>query len=239
MRLSAMGDVAMTVPVLRTLVKQYPDVKVTMISRALYRPFFDDIPNVDFFVFDAQGKHKGVLGLLQLYWDLKPLKIDFFADLHNVLRSKFIRSRFALKGTKVAATDKGRAEKKALTRAENKIFKPLPTMLERHAKTFERLGFKIDLSKPVFSPKQKPDTAILDFTTQKNKPWIGIAPFAQYDSKVYPADLMHEVIRQLAQNKEYEIFLFGGGQHEIVQLDSYAKENENVKVVAGKFSLQQ
>ncbi len=238
MRLSAMGDVAMTVPIVKALIQQYPKVRVTVISRAFYKPFFQGIPNVNFFAFEAEGKHKGVLGLLQLYWDLKPLQIDFFADLHNVLRSTFIRSRFALKGTKVAATDKGRAEKKALTRAENKIFKPLPTMFERHAKTFEKLGFPVDLSQPIFPPKHKPDAALTTFTGEKQQTWIGIAPFAQYDSKVYPLDLMQQVIDQLAQDAKFQIFLFGGDK-ETAQLNKLSKDSENVKVVAGKLSFEQ
>ena len=233
-----MGDVAMTVPVLRALVQQHPNVRVTVISRAFYKPFFNNIPNVDFFAFEADGKHKGVLGLLQLYWDLKPLQINFFADLHNVLRSTFIRSRFALKGTKVAATDKGRAEKNALTRAENKIFKPLLTMFERHARTFEKLGFPIDLSQQTFPPKQKLDLAINHLFGEKNKPWIGIAPFAQYDSKVYPLDLMQQLIHQLAQDGKFQIFLFGGDQ-ETAQLNKLSNDLENVKVVPGKLSFEQ
>ena len=40
MRLSAMGDVAMTVPVLRALVNEYPQVKITVISRPFFQPFF-------------------------------------------------------------------------------------------------------------------------------------------------------------------------------------------------------
>jgi len=238
MRLSAMGDVAMTVPVLRALVAQYPNVRVTVISRPFYKPFFDDIPNLEFFAFDALGKHKGVLGLLQLYWDLKPLKIDFFADLHNVLRSKFIRSRFALRGNKVAATDKGRAEKKALTRENNKVFKPLPTMFERHAKTFETLGFPIDLSQPIFPPKLKLDSEVIKITGEKNQNWIGIAPFAQYDSKVYPLDLMQEVIRQLAENQLNKIYLFGA-HAEIPQLNALSKDFTNVEVVHGKLTFKQ
>jgi ADP-heptose:LPS heptosyltransferase len=238
MRLSAMGDVAMTVPVLRAFAQQYPAVKITVISRLFFQPLFQDIPNVDFFVFDALGKHKGVLGLIQLYWDLKPLQIDFFADLHNVLRSKFIRSRFALKGTKVAAIDKGRAEKKALTRAENKIFQPLPTMFERHAKTFERLGFSIDLSHPIFPPKQKLDTQIVDVIGNQNKTLIGIAPFAQYDSKVYPLDLMRQLVEKLSKNKNYKVLLFGSKQ-EIKALQELSKEMDNSVVIAGKLTFSQ
>jgi ADP-heptose:LPS heptosyltransferase len=238
MRLSAMGDVAMTVPVLRALVMQHPNVKLTVISRPFYKPFFNEIPNLTFFAFD-KTRHKGFLGLFRLYRDLKPLEIDAFADLHNVLRSKIVRTFFAWSGRKVAATNKGRAEKKALTRAENKIFKPLPTMFTRHVKTFETLGFPIDLSQPTFPKKQKLEPAITKLFGEKNKPWIGIAPFAQYDAKVYPLDLMLEVIQLLTQNQSYEVFLFGGGTQEIKQLHLLAKDLNHVKVVPGKITFEQ
>ena len=205
MRLSAMGDVAMTVPVLRTLVKQYPDLKLTVISRPFFHPFFDGIPNVHFFAFDEKVRHSGFLGLLRLYRDLKRHHIDAFADLHNVLRSKIIRALFRLDAKKTAAVDKGRAEKKALTRENNKIFKPLATMFERHASVFGQLGFAIDLLHPVFPTRQQLDAQTADITGDKgHQKWIGIAPFAQYDSKVYPADLMQKVIDQLAVNRDYK-----------------------------------
>ena len=234
MRLSAMGDVAMTVPVLRALAQRYPELKLTVISRPFFQPFFKDIPNLHFFAFDAKARHKGILGLWRLYQDLKTLKIDAFADLHNVLRSKAVRSLFALNGKKIAFVDKGRAEKKALTRAENKIFQPLTTMFERHQLVFESLGFPIDLSRPQFPVKAKisqPEfvTIVSQFNTL-----IGIAPFAQYDSKVYPLDLMQEVIDALAANKNHTIFLFGGGQNEKEQLDNLKGEKNNVINMAGK-----
>ena len=112
----------MTVPVLRAFVQQNPDVKITVISRPFFKPFFEGIPNLSFFAFDEKNRHKGFFGLLRLFQDLKALHIDAFADLHNVLRSQIIRTLFALSGKKVAFTDKGRAAKRALTRSENKIF---------------------------------------------------------------------------------------------------------------------
>ena len=112
-RLSAMGDVAMTVPIIRALVEQNSDVKVTLVSRPFFKPFFDGIPNVEFFAVDVKERHKGFFGLLKLYADLQQLNIDAVADLHNVLRSQIIRTLFSLSGKKVAATDKGRAEKKS------------------------------------------------------------------------------------------------------------------------------
>ncbi len=229
----------MTVPVLRALVNQYPELKITVISRPFFQPFFKDIPNLHFFAFDEKERHKGVLGLWRLFQDLKRLQIDAFADLHNVLRSKVVRSLFALSGKKVSFVDKGRAEKKALTRAENKNFRPLTTMFERHQLVFESLGFPIDLSRPQFPPQApitQPELATIVAQSQK---LIGIAPFAQYDSKVYPLDLMKEVIDTLAQNQEHTILLFGGGQNEKEQLQNLAGDKNNVINMAGKIPFQE
>ena len=238
MRLSAMGDVAMTVPVLRAFVSQNPEIKITVISRPFFKPLFDTIPNVAFFAFDEKNRHKGFFGLLRLFQDLAALNIDAFADLHNVLRSKVIRTLFALNGKKTAFVDKGRAEKEALTRSENKIFKPLTTMFERHVKVFEQLGFAADLSNPIFPPKQNLDTEIVRLIGENHKKLIGIAPFAQYDSKVYPLDLMQQVIGQLAESENYKILLFGGGKKEIEHLESLSKGKKNVVSVAGKIKFQ-
>ena len=239
MRLSAMGDVAMTVPVLRAFVTQYPKIKITIISVPFFKPFFEDLPNVSFFAFDSKNRHKGVVGLFRLFQDLKVLDIDAFADLHNVLRSKFLRKLFRFSGKLTVFVDKGRAEKAALTRMEYKIFKPLATMFERHAKVFEELGFPIDLSNPIFPSKAILDSEILVLTGEKNQKWIGIAPFAQYDSKVYPLDLMQEVIDKLAENKEYKIFLFGGGKKEMKLLNSLSNQRKNVINIAGKVNFKQ
>jgi ADP-heptose:LPS heptosyltransferase len=239
MRLSAMGDVAMTVPVVRALATQYPELKITVISRPFFQPFFNGIPNLHFFPFDAKERHKGIVGLWRLFQDLKPLHIDAFADLHNVLRSKVMRTLFALSGKKTAFVDKGRAEKKALTRAENKIFQPLTTMFERHQLVLERLGFPIDLSRPQFPVKAEiSQTELATIVSQSNR-LIGIAPFAQYDSKVYPLDLMQKVIDALASNKNSTIFLFGGGQKEKEQLQSLVGNKTNVLNMAGKIPFQE
>ncbi|WP_396139142.1 glycosyltransferase family 9 protein [Flavobacterium sp.] len=233
-----MGDVAMTVPVLRALVLQHPDVKITMVSRPFFQPFFEGIPNVNFFGVDLKERHKGFLGLFLLFSDLRKLDIDLVADLHNVLRSKVVRTLFALSGIKVAATDKGRAEKKALTSLTNKVFAPVKPMIESHVDAFKQLGFSIDLANPKFPEKAILSDEIISFTGTKNQNWIGIAPFAQYENKVYPQDLMQQVIDDLAKNKNVKIFLFGGGPTEIQKLNQLQNNHENVMVVAGKLSFE-
>lgn len=237
-RLSAMGDVAMTVPVLRAFSIQYPEVKITVVSRPFFEPFFNDISNLSFFPIDLKGRHKGFLGLWRLFLDL--LKLDFtdVADLHNVLRSQVVRTFFKLYGTKVAATDKGRADKKALTRTENKIFEPVKSMFDRHLETFEKLGFSIDLSNPTFPRKANLSNEIIEIIGFNNQKLIGIAPFAQYESKVYPLDLMQSVIDELAKEENHKILLFGGGNEEVQKLNQLKANHINVIVIAGKLKLK-
>lgn len=230
----------MTVPVVRALVEQNPKIKVTVVSRPFFKPFFDEINNVTFFEIDLKNRHKGFFGILKLYSDLKKLDIDAIADLHNVLRSKIIRTLFALSGKKVAFTDKGRKEKQQITRLENKIFKPLKSMFERHVDTFAKLGFSVNLSNPKFPQKAILSSEILKVSGEKeNQNWIGIAPFAQYESKVYPQDLMQNVIDELALNANNKIFLFGGGTKEIEILNQFSKNRDKVIVVARTLNFTQ
>jgi ADP-heptose:LPS heptosyltransferase len=144
-RLSALGDVAMLVPVLRALLNQFPDLRITVVSRPFFKPLFDGISQVTFYPIDLTNRHKGLLGLFRLAMDLHQLKIDAFADIHQVLRSLVVGVFLRLFGIKTVVLDKGRLEKKRLTRCKKKIFKPLKTTHERYADVFRKLGYSVVL----------------------------------------------------------------------------------------------
>lgn len=232
-RLSAMGDVAMTVPVLRAFTEQYHNVKLTVLTREFLKPFFRDLENVSVFHADVKGKHKGVFGLWKLSKELKKLDIDAVADLHNVLRSNILK--FFLFSTKCVQIDKGRAEKKALTTGA--IFKQLKTTQQRYADVFEKLGFKLELSNPSFPEQSKLNDKTLTIVGSDTLKWVGIAPFAAFESKMYPLDLIKEVIATLS--KTHKILLFGGGQQEVEILNSFQNSFDNVINLAGKLSLSE
>lgn len=228
----------MWVPVLRAFVKQHPDVKITVLSRAFLKPLFNNIENVTFYAADVNGKHKGFVGLYKLFKELKLLNINAVADLHNVLRSKVLRTFFKLSFIKIAFIDKGRSEKRALTRIKNKVFKQLKTTHERYADVFRNLGFTLDISTHEYPKKKALLQEVINVTGEKKSTWIGIAPFAQYDSKMYPIDLMEKVIAQLTQ-ENLKILLFGGGKKEVEILEKIAHNNSNTLNVAGKIKLAQ
>ena len=233
LRFSAMGDVAMTVPVVRALAQQYPDLRVTMVSRWEYKPFFENIPGLSFFDADFNRKHKGILGLWRLFKELRYLRVFAVADLHNVLRSKIITKLFAYRGKQTATTNKLRKERAALTAAQNKVFVQLPNVTQQHAEVLAKVGYPVDLTKVTFPLKHELTDDITGTTGVKTGKWIGIAPFAQHRSKVYPKDLMLEVIYTLANNPDNKIFLFGGGKQESKILKQYAADKPNIIVIAG------
>lgn len=195
-----------------------------MVSRPFFRPIFNQLDNVRFQEIDLKITHKGFGGIMRLFKELKKQKFDAVADLHGVLRTHLLRTLFQLSGVKVAKINKGRDEKKALTRSSNKVFSQLKTTHERYADVFRELGFEIDL-KAVTNP-----TAKKDKVSQKQR--IGIAPFAQHAAKQYPLKLMKEVAFQLSQ--DHEVLLFGGGNAEKSELDSWANASPTIISSVGK-----
>ncbi len=238
-----MGDVSMTVPVLMSLLRQYPDLEITVLSRGFFKPLFKGIPRLSFYEADIRGRHKGVFGLYRLYRELKKTGISAVADIHNVLRSNVLKIFFRISGFPVVQIDKGRKDKKALTRFRNKIFKPLKTTHQRYADVFGKLGYEIDMEQVVFRSKETLKEAVLakmglnGREMERNKV-IGIAPFAAFSGKMYPLDLMEKVIATLNQDG-CNVLLFGGGEKEIKILRQLEERYRNVVNVAGKLSFQE
>ncbi len=240
-RFSAMGDVAMTVPVLRAVVQQNPNVKILMVSRPFFKPFFNDLPNVSFIGIDLKN-YKGIVGLYKLFKELKKHNPSAIADLHDVLRTKVLRALFKTSGYKISVIDKGRKAKKQLTRRENKVLKPLQSTHERYADVFRKLGLKVDLSK--ISHIEKPTLTTqseLFLNTFERQKLVGMAPFAAHNGKQYPLDKIESIIKQLLEkDKNLNILLFGGGAEEKKKLDALKKINRNRVVnVVGMFNFDE
>ncbi len=227
-RLSAMGDVAMSVPVLKVFLDQYPDVQVTVLTKEFFAPLFLQLPNVNVHVADVKGIHKGIFGLLRIYKELKSQNIDAVVDLHNVLRSNILKLFFIFGGFKFAQIDKGRAEKKALISGKKDNFKQLKSSHERYSAVFAELGFELKLSKFSGLERASLSDQLLQVLGTDQKKHIGIAPFAAFQGKMYPLGLMEKVISELDASGNYIILLFGGGENELKQLSIWENKFQNV-----------
>lgn len=232
-----MGDVAMMVPVLLALKESHPQIKVTVLTRKFFAPILNPVPGLSIYQAEVNGRHKGVLGLLKLFRELRQLQFDAVADLHNVLRSNLLKLLFKGDDTPFVQIDKGRAAKKELTAASNKNFRQLKTMHSRYAEVFEKLGYTTDLERVVLLPRQPLPDSVLNKIEPDYRKWIGIAPFAAYKGKCYPPRLMEEVLGAIDKTDRYKIILFGGVQKEKQQLEAWAARFKFCISVAGHLTL--
>ena len=214
-----MGDVAMTVPVVYSLAHQYPDVRITVLSRAFARPFFENLaPNVGFMVADLKNEYRGIRGLNALYRRLAAKQFTAVADLHNVLRSNYLRMRFNIGHYRVEHINKHRKGRRLITSPTKKQLVQQPTSFQNYIDVFEKLGFPVNVQFTSIFPEGGGDLSQLPEsmrTKRATEQWIGIAPFAAHQGKTYPPQLMQQVIEQLiAKHPSARIFLFGRGEQE-------------------------
>lgn len=232
-----MGDVAMTVPVVSSFASQHPDIQITVLTNPRFGGMFPSLPNVEFFGADTKKDYKGFLGIIKLFKALNAHKrYDMVIDLHDVLRSKVLRKIFRLKGTPCFVIEKGRAEKKALTKAEGKVMKQLKSSIERYRDVFKAAGFEVPLNFERQASLLSEE--ILSVTGNKETKWLSIAPFAQHKGKIYPTEQMEKVLEHFSQKQNYKILLFGGGKQEKEILEGWEARFNNVVSLAGKFPLE-
>ncbi len=229
-RFSALGDVAMTIPVVYSAARQYPDVQFTFATRPFFSRLFINPPsNLSVFVADTQGEYNGWLGLLRLIKTLNRLRVTHVADLHNVLRSWVVSTAFRLKGQRVAMVSKGRIARQCLL--SHRLAFTMSYIL-RYQKVFSRLGCPAEMTfKSLFEAK----TIEPPIRVEENA--IGVAPFARYENKTYPLDNMKKVVRCLAQHG-FTIYLFGGGEREKTILEGWASDKDHCISLVGKYSIE-
>lgn len=236
-RFSAMGDVALTVPVLRSMLEKHEDLHITLVSNKAFAPFFNELPRFEFYGVDFK-EFKGVFGLYTLFRILNNYqRWDCVLDLHSVMRTWVLNRFFKWSGTPVFEIDKGRKEKKALTRKENKQFVQLPHTTERYAKVFEMAGLGNEIS--YGNAIHANPGAMHDLALDPAKKWIGIAPFSKHIQKEWSLEKVKLLIGKLAQKSDLELILIGGSGKEAEKLEHISNERTNVHSIAGKLTMEE
>jgi len=226
----------MTIPVITGLLQQHPHLRITFVTDKKFEPLFVQISRLEFYGADIHGVHKGIKGLYKLYSELKKNhKFDAIADLHNSLRTRILSGFFKFSGSRISIIDKGRSEKKLLTRKKSKQLIQLKSVFQRYADVFSLLGNSISLDNVKHRTRPEISVPIKELINQYKNKIIGVAPFAKHKEKMYPQEKMGKVIQALT-NKGYSLFLFGGGINETDDLKKWEKLYQRVISVAGKFS---
>lgn len=236
-----MGDVALTVPAIKSVLAQNPDVEITFVARDFFTPFFYGIDRLTV-VGVNMNNYKGVFGLRKLYKELKKdKKFDAVCDLHDVLRTNILNTFFKLSGTKVYKINKGRTEKKELIKSKE-LDRPLKHSVERYLDVFRKVGLNANLidgpwinPNPKFTPSEFINKNNL---ASKNQKWTGIAPFAKHETKIWGIDKIEKLIQELLKS-DSKIFLFGGGKEELEKLTQLKNKYPEVIISSKELNFKQ
>ena len=228
----------MTVPVIESFARQHPDVRVSVCSRAWARPIFNLLPkNVSFIVARLNDEHRGLKGMNLLGRRLLALQPTHVADLHDVLRTKYLRARFFAAGMNVKKIHKDRRARKKFLTSETKTMQV--SVFDKYADVFRRLGYEdlqVDFTGlfPEGTANLQERLPEFDFSAWTEPQWVAVAPFATHEAKVYPLEQMEAVVRHLSSRGDVRVLLFGDGLHEREQLEQWQSKYPHVESMVGR-----
>ena len=237
-RTSAMGDVALSVPVLNALQNTYPDVEKILVTRKAYNVFFTLDRSLKIFNPDFNGRHKGFAGIFRLFRDINAFgKIDHVIDIHDVLRTKVLTFLFRITGVNVSVINKGRKEKKDLVTGKRKV--QLKHTVYRYADAFADAGLRIvpETGHSIKATNAAEETALklLGSSSLKN---IGIAPYSLHQLKTWPEKQMLELMRLILNDFKVKFWFFGG-LDEMARLQELADQIPGSVNLCGKLTLEE
>ena len=235
-RFSAMGDVALTTPVISGMKALCPDAEIVILTRPAFKPFFAETDKLKLFLPDFKGRHKGFIGIIRIFIDLRKTgKFDCIIDLHNVIRSKILGLLFGFTGATVAVINKGRDEKRRMIKGLEK--KQLKHSVERYLDTFKKAGFLVNIPDGAWiHPSENAFAKLPKLFENKNILNIGVAPYAKHPLKIWPEKYVEKLLQLISKDRNVKFWFFGGKEDE-AQLEILASKFENAYCFAGKHTL--
>lgn len=233
-RFSTLGNVAMTVPVVASLSRRYPDDLFVIAGKKPLGAMFAYMPNVRYHEVDNHLDWNGVWALWRELRD----QVDDVIDLQNVLRTHVLGILMRWSGKRVTRVRYDRLHKRLITWF-NLRRATLPSEFDRYHDAFHRAGLETDDEFVAIPVNKAAAGAVTKRFGQKEGRWIGLAPFAKSRSNMLPYRVTKEVIERLTKNRQTRVFLFGAGQVESEMLRQWSSVFPRTECVAGLLPLEQ
>jgi ADP-heptose:LPS heptosyltransferase len=237
-RLSAIGDVALCLPLIQRILTLNSDANITIVTKPQTAFIFKNIDRLHVVEAQVESKHKGIIGLWQLAKEIKAKHKKIYAviDLHNVLRSKILKFLLQFSATKSSTISKNRSAKKHIISSagsKKATSFALPHITEVYAKAIAAVGLKVDtrFSFPAIRPsKADIEIATKFFLNNGAALNVAIAPFAKHQSKVLPWEKTQAVVAALCE-KDIHVYMYGGLGDEAQKMQTLADMHPQVKLL--------
>lgn len=192
-RLSSLGDILLSTPLIRTIKNKFPNVSIDIIVKGQYKDVIYNNPYLrNTYLYDADNR-------TELLTELKSKNYDLIIDLQNNLHSKNIRS--SLPGF-VVKFNKKSIKKFLLVRTKINLLKNTGQIPVRYAQTLKNFELD-DQGLDLFTPNV-PSAMLI-----KNERYIGICPGSRHFTKMWPKEYYVNLCRKLIKDC-CQVVLFGG-----------------------------
>lgn len=212
-RFSSIGDIVLASPLLRVLRARFPKSQIDFVTRKEYAELVRSNQNLNrTFEFDADG---GFEALRKLKKTLREERYDLLVDLHDSLRSKYLRS---IRGPKRVVVDKRILERSMLVKLKKNVFKGVVSVVDRYIETLGAYGIKndgrgLELHIPdevLFGVSGK----LAPLQLNRFEKVVALCPGARHFTKRWPADRFARVGAAFVQKLDAKVLLFGGAADE-------------------------
>lgn len=221
LRISSLGNVAMTVPLITSISRRYPDDRFVVVAKKRLSAMFYGLPNV---IFHEEEFEDGWQSIHDLYKQLETYAIDAVVDLQDIWLTRIIRMRFRIGGSRVTVIRHRRRQTREF---------------DRYADALQRAGLRVDDDFTAIPVNADALREVDKRFGKRQGHWIGLAPFAKSKSNMLPHRTTKELIQRLTEDPEARIFLFGAGKIECEMLQLWADTYPRVESVAGELPLEQ
>jgi heptosyltransferase-2 len=241
-RLSSLGDVVLTTPVIETLKTKFPQSRIFFFTKTQYGDVLRNDPRIfSLLEFDSHGKYKGFSGFSRLVSELRSYDFDMLVDLHANWRSFLVRR---LTKSKI----KLKYHKRLLSRFMMVYFKFLKIKPIQTIDSYLKVLRKIQIHAPnkttmIFLNQDGVafvEHFLLEERVKKDDIVIGVHPGAKWETKRWDEEKFRQVCQTLIRKHRCRIILFGDvGDEKLVQTISKDIPDEKlIKVIGlplGKF----
>ena len=211
LRLSSIGDILLTSPLLRIFRKAVGnDVRVDFVVKKEFAELINS--NHHLSIVHELDRSKGLSGLRELKERLREEQYDLIIDIHDNLRTRYLRSFIGAK--KIVVMNKRQFERWVLVNLHRNIYKDKVHVADRYIETVREFGIENDgKGLEIFIP----DTTLFSISGKIAKlrlnlynSVIGICPGAKHFTKRWQKEKFAEVGVRVAKELNAKIILFGG-----------------------------
>ncbi|MBS1731010.1 MAG: glycosyltransferase family 9 protein [Bacteroidetes bacterium] len=224
-RLSSIGDIVLTTPVIRCLKKSVPEAEIHFLTKTSYTSILNENPYIS--KLHEWGKNeKESLDLL------KKENFDYIIDLHHNLRT--LRIKRFLKPAKHFSFPKLNIQKWLYTALKINVL-PGIHIVDRYMETVKSFGVRNDGQGLDYFIPQKDEVQASDLPATHASGYLSIVIGAALNTKKLPV----EKIKKLTQEIQYPIILLGGPEDRITGEEIAAEDRIKIYNACGKFNLNE